>query len=246
MPNKSTIRQYRTAWADFERVCEAAGLTALPAEPGTVLWYLEKRDKQLTTSTMKKRLAAIRHFHREAGHPPPDTGQTRDEDIRLAHNFATFAEHESGDLAATLSPSQKSLLKAVDGSTLAGARDTAMILFLSGFDLSREQCSALDVEDIDIAGKAVTISLKESESGTESRPKRIYSSDNATDPAIAIARWLERGNIKSGPLFRSIDRHSNVKGRLSGRTIYNIVSKHAAAAGLENFSPMNLRRVWSK
>jgi len=246
MPSSSTIRQYEAGWADFRRACDDNGHNFLPASLDTVRWYLELRSSRLSRSTMRKRIAAIGHFHREAGFAPPKLDESWDSEVEIADAFIQLSNKGPEDMVEILSPNQKELIWQIDSQSLAGARDLTMTLFLTAFDLSREQCASIDIEEVETQQQVVKIRRSANASGTKAGLAGVRSSDKAFDPAIALNRWLEMSGIMAGPLFRSFDRHGNTRGRITGRTVFDVVRKYAKLAGLDNFSPMNLRRVHSK
>lgn len=75
----STLRAYRSDWADFSTWCAMVGQEALPAGPGTVAAFVaelaDPSDDRLpaAASTIPRRLAAIGEGHKVAGHPNPCT-----------------------------------------------------------------------------------------------------------------------------------------------------------------------------
>ena len=145
-----------------------------------------------------------------------------------------------------LSDVQKAVVRQCDRSTMTGLRDAAMILLLTGFDLSREACAGLDREDVAIKDGYVSMVGPKQPGRARGAPGMLRSSSTDLDPVRAISEWLEEAAIESGPLFLSIDRHGKIGDRLSGRSVYNIVRRRAKEAGIEHYTPMMLRRVSAK
>ena len=52
-------------------------------------------------------------------------------------------------------------------------------------------------------------------------------------PVRALENWLSAARIEDGPLFRSIDRHGRVSGRLSGEAVSLILRDRMATAGFD-------------
>lgn len=80
---ESTERAYGSDWRIFTRWCLDHGIDPLPAPPDAVAVFLAREAKRrsprpraagdtMSVSTIERRYAAIRHFHRQAGHSPPD------------------------------------------------------------------------------------------------------------------------------------------------------------------------------
>lgn len=60
-----------------------------------------------------------------------------------------------------------------------------------------------------------------------------YGQQERTCAVRWLKRWLKVSGIEEGALFRSIDRHGNLGGRLSDRAIALIVKRLAEGAGLD-------------
>jgi site-specific recombinase XerD len=71
----STLRAYRSDWEHFARWCEQHQLSALPATPETVAFYLTALAATHRPTTMTRRLTAITKAHHIAGHASPATMQ---------------------------------------------------------------------------------------------------------------------------------------------------------------------------
>jgi integrase len=52
-------------------------------------------------------------------------------------------------------------------------------------------------------------------------------------PVRALENWLSAARIEDGSLFRSVDRHERVSGRLSGEAVSLILRHRMAAAGFD-------------
>jgi site-specific recombinase XerD len=76
-----TLRQYGNDFQSFRDWCGSVGLASLPAEPATVLRFVQHEvQRGLAVPTIGRRIAAIRHAHLCAGHAAP----TEDPRIRAA------------------------------------------------------------------------------------------------------------------------------------------------------------------
>jgi len=95
-------------------------------------------------------------------------------------------------------------------------------------------------------GRSPTIHLRRSKTDQKRHGETIdipWSTNADTCPVGAPQAWLEAAGIKSGPVFRLIDRHGNVKDlRQSDRAGALILKRHAEAAGLDatNYSGHSL------
>ncbi|MBM3658012.1 MAG: hypothetical protein FJW95_00710 [Actinobacteria bacterium] len=66
-----TLAAYRSDWADFARWCATRRCRALPADPATIVAYIDDLATSRRVATVKRRLAAIRAAHLDAGHRAP-------------------------------------------------------------------------------------------------------------------------------------------------------------------------------
>src|SRR5712675_385617 len=72
----ATHRAYRSDFALFRVWCEAKDVLALPAWPETVAAFLAaEAQRGVKASTIGRRMAAIRHAHKLAGHEPPTASE---------------------------------------------------------------------------------------------------------------------------------------------------------------------------
>lgn len=61
-----------------------------------------------------------------------------------------------------------------------------------------------------------------------------FEDDGGIAPVAALQDWLDSAGIKSGAVFRQVDRHGNVReARLTSQSIALIVKSAARAAGLD-------------
>src|ERR1700677_4172528 len=52
-------------------------------------------------------------------------------------------------------------------------------------------------------------------------------------PVRALENWVATAGIEHGPVFRSVDRHRRVSGRLSGKAVSLIIRGRLSAAGFD-------------
>lgn len=64
---------YRGQWRLFADWCAAMDLSALPAHPVTVARFLHQEDPHASQAVLRRRVSAINHVHRAAGHSEPGT-----------------------------------------------------------------------------------------------------------------------------------------------------------------------------
>jgi integrase len=138
--------------------------------------------------------------------------------------------------APALTDDIRAMVDATDAGII-GTRDRALILLGFAGAFRRSELVGLDVEDCTFGKDGLTITLRRSKVDQQGVGRKIgipYGSNPETCPVRTIQTWIEQASITSGPLFRSINRHGQVKpGRLSGIDVARIVKKLAQRAGLD-------------
>lgn len=225
-----TIAAYRIAWQDFREYCEDQRVPSLPASATTVIEYLTVLARDLKVSTLQVRLAAIAEAHRMGHHPDPTT----DADVKT---IMAGIRRKLGTAPRKKAPVTRDELKKMVAKLppgLIGLRDKALLLVGWAGAFRRSELVALDVADVRITDK-ITITVRRSKTDQEGKGlvKIIpVLDDPQICPARALKAWLAQSQIQSGPLFRGIDRHGHVHGRLSDKSVALIVKKSAKRAGL--------------
>jgi site-specific recombinase XerD len=239
----ATLRAYRADWADFSYWCEARGLQARPAAPETVAGYLTDLARVAKPATLQRRLSAISQAHQAAGHETP----TRTAVVRATH---AGIRRTKGTAPAGKAPAlTQDVRRMVEGlpDTLAGRRDRALVLVGFAGAFRRSELVGLDASDVSEVAEGLAVTIRRSKTDQEGEGRKVgipYGSHPETCPVRAVRAWLEVSEISSGPLFRPIDRHGNLKeARLSDRAVALVVKRRAQAAGLDpdNFAGHSLR-----
>jgi integrase len=119
----------------------------------------------------------------------------------------------------------------------AGRRDAALVALLYGGGLRRSEAVALDVTDHDTETGALTIRR-----GKGRRDRIAYASNGAKD---ALDAWLEARGRDPGPLFVPVDKAGRIHSRrITDQAVLYILRKRAGEAGVQAFSPHDLRRTF--
>jgi integrase len=255
---ENTQRAYKSDLADFTRYCDAHGFNPLPASPQTVALYLTDLSSTkcvrsnsgemvaASVATILRRMVAIAQNHKRAGLPNP----INDPHVRsiVAGIKRTRGTAQRKKTALT-GDRLKEVLAAIDGgpSTLKGKRDRAMLLLTWFTACRRSEIAALNVEDLRFERTGLVVTIRRSKTdqtgaGREIGVPRI--ADRELCATSAVTAWLDASGIgtTSGPLFRSIDRHGNVKDRISPYDIARLVQRVTKAAGIDgDFAAHSLR-----
>lgn len=124
-----------------------------------------------------------------------------------------------------------------DDPSPSGARDAAIIALMYATGVRRASLVKLDLADYDVTTGALHI--------REAKRNKEYMAYVAQDGAQrALADWLVLRGGAPGPLFWPVNKGGNMTNRrLSAQAIYNMLSKRAQQAGVDHFSPHDLRRT---
>ena len=266
----STLAVYKREWEKFVEWCRDKGATPLPADPMAVIMYLEekRREKNLAHPTLKKKAAAISHYHRKAGHDEP----TKEREVIdfLENKKKKDANRQKKKAAPLLLGDLKDILSAFDKPPqespdahldeecehVKGIRDKALLLIgwicgLRRSELAQIRYSHLEKRDPD--GYVLTLPRQKNDPDGQEYikgiPRRQIVEGVRANPARALDKWLDllrnRGYLedKSRPIFRNLDRWGNLGGPITGRGISHALKKRFAAAGLDtgDYTPHSLR-----
>lgn len=232
--SSNTIKAYQSDWQDFYQFCEATALESLPATPDTVVKYLVTLAEDHKVSTLERRIASVSQAHQAAGYPTPTT----DMKVRvLMQGIRRTNGTAQNGKAPVLTPDIKAMVFTLHGELL-GIRDRALLLigFAGGF--RRSELVSLDVADLEFKREGLVITLRHCKTDQEGHGRKVaipYGSNCDTCPVRSLQLWLEQSGIKSGPVFRSVNRHGNLQeGRLSDKAVALVVKRCAEAAGLDS------------
>lgn len=238
----SSLRAYRADWRTFSEWCAAKGQPSLPAAPETVAVFLASEvEAGRKVQTIERRRHAIRFVHEQNGHPTP----TRADIVMSTMSAIRRACQQPQESRRPLRVDEMlAIAQAIDRTTLAGARDAAILTTMWCGALRRSELVALDVGDMQWPQTGLSLIRRGDRQRHDERIPPIPARADALCAVTAMSAWLTMSGIDEGPVFREVDRHGNVSDdRLSGRAIPDVVKKWAAAIGLDSaeYSSSSLR-----
>lgn len=133
----------------------------------------------------------------------------------------------------------KQLFEVCDNDQRAmGLRDGAIFGILLGCGLRRSEIVAIDHHHIDYRSQAILVIGKGDKQRISYLPDGSWSRLNL---------WIEQIRSRiDGPLFSRIRRHDDVTDqRMTDQAIYHILHQRRLEAGIEPFSPHDLRRTFA-
>jgi integrase len=241
-----TLKAYDSDWADFERFCQWHRFERLPARPETIGLYLSwLADAGRKPATLSRRLAAISKRHAACGLDSP-----------TAMRHACVKEvwdgirRDKGTAQTQKAPAVTDYLKRMleqVPSSLIGIRDRAMLLNGFAAALRRAELVALEVEDISFVPEGLILTIRRSKTDQNAVGEKIAIHSGQTlntCPVRALKDWLTAADIRSGPIFRPVNRYGRIRPQaLTDQVVALSVKRYAEAAGLDSslFSGHSLR-----
>jgi integrase len=224
----ATTKVYQHDWSMFERWTAAHGLESLPASPTTVARYLTDLSKTHKPATIGQHMSAISAAHQAAGFEEPPTRSM------LVRKTVSGIRRQLG-----VAPAAKAALLVDDlhailphlRAGLIGVRDKAILCVGLASGMRRSELVALNCEDLEWSDDGVAIIIRRSKTDPEGLGAKVAvgRTGSALCPVAALRAWLDAAGIEEGAVWRSVDRHGNVGGRLCSHGVSLVVKRYTAA-----------------
>jgi site-specific recombinase XerD len=192
------------------------------------------KGKGYAPSSINATLSALRSVARWAWHlgQMPEEAYARLKDVRLVKS-----SDERRRPARALSITEISALFASceREESLCASRDAALLALLYGAGLRRDEACQLDIASY--SRRSHTLSVR----GKGDKTRTVYFGDGGA--RRALHGWLRARGDEEGALLCPVTRHGQVAARhLSANGLYRALERRALKAGLEHFTPHDLRR----
>jgi integrase len=140
-------------------------------------------------------------------------------------------------------------LHACADGTLAGVRDAAIIATAYNCGLRRGELAALTVDDMDLEERSLHIAAAKGD-----KERVVYLGNSGV---LYLETWMRVRGPYSGALFGAISKADNLKvfaghdghggavPPMTDQAVYGILKRRAREAGLETFSPHDIRRTFA-
>jgi len=244
----NTIRAYQSDFNDFQLFCSENELRSLPSEPKVVSLYLTHLStNEAKISTLKRRLVSLGVIHKLKGYYLDTKHPSIIENIMgIKRRKGSYQKGKKPLLINNL----KLLINVIDkenNKEIKKLRDRSIILigFSGGF--RRNEIVSLDYEDLDFVTEGLKINIKRSKTdqyGEGSIKALPYFDNSQYCPVVSLKNWLEKSEVKSGPLFRRFLKGSKLsENRLTDQTVALVIKKYLQLAGIDskNYSGHSLR-----
>lgn len=230
-----TIDAYESDWNDFCDWCRYHHQASYPAQPETIVNYINDLADYAKASTIRRRISAISENYNASGdhvENPCRAWIVKEALIGLTRLKGTVQKGKTPIYWEEI----EEMIHRMDLSSLQALRDRAVLLlgFMGAF--RRSELAGLDVEDIRKYPQGIVVTIRHSKTDQTSAGQQIgipYLSHSSMDCIHALQEWLTAAGITSGPLFRSFLKNGKVSSRrLSDKSINLIVKKYAASIDL--------------
>jgi integrase len=242
----ATLRAYASDLKNYKVWCASSSLVALPATPQVVGAYLAAAGEGYAMHTRRGRVAALARASGVAGHPL----DTKHPAIRETLRGIGRTHGSRGRRSAALTTAELKKLSRACEPGVAGDRDRALLLTGFAGALRRSELVALDVERLTWSNDGVKLLLEKSKTDKDGEGAEImivFGRHEDTCPVRALRGWLDAAAIKTGPVFRKVNKGGRIEAhRLSEDAVRQVLLKRAAQAGIqgtlaEPVSPHGLR-----
>lgn len=230
-----TIDAYESDWNDFCDWCRYHHQKSYPAQPETIVNYINDLADYAKASTIRRRISAISENYNASGdhvENPCRAWIVKEALIGLTRLKGTVQKGKTPIYWEEI----EEMIHRMDLTSLQALRDRAILLlgFMGAF--RRSELAGLDVEDIKKYPQGIVVTIRHSKTDQTSAGQQIgipYLSHSSMDCIHALQEWLTAAGITSGPLFRSFLKNGKASSRrLSDKSINLIVKKYAASIGL--------------
>ena len=242
----NTRAAYRKGWSRFVDYCAAECLgDPLSVSPDRVAGFLvhlatrpnPQSGRVLSMSTVELYKSAVSKKYAEAGKPSPTNHPIVRSTLK---GLARFRCSPPRKVEALREYHIAAMLEAAP-DTLRGQRDAAIIAVGFAGALRRSEICNLNVEDVkflpswDIAEDRLLLTIRQSKTDQRGVGQRVPILDgDGIRPINRLRQWLTSSGITSGPLFQTMKRGGNLRGKpMHDGDIARIVKHYAELVGLD-------------
>lgn len=232
----NTIDAYLSDWNDFCAWCTYHDVESFPAQPETIVNYINDLADNAKANTVARRISALSENFEAAG--------LKDNPCHfpIVRNALRGIKRMKGTIQQGKLPilfdDMKEMLTYVTGTPLQQARDRAILLVGFYGALRRSELAGINVEDLRFSRLGVLITLRKSKTDQYDQGQQIgipLVKDPDLCAVTALKHWLAVSGITKGPVFRGFTRgNKNVrKTAISDKAISLIVKHYVGLMGMD-------------
>jgi integrase len=182
-------------------------------------------------STIDRRVSTLSSFHKTKGLTSPCNDPMVSQLMSKARKAAARRGVRPKKKKAVIKDVLEKLLESCGDEKIIDIRDRALLFFgWSSGGRRRSEIVSATFENLEERGNDFVYQLGVTKTDQEGEGNVVPVGGRA---AQAMRAWLDVSEIDSGPLFRSVDRHSNIgSSALSDKAVALIVKERASKAGL--------------
>lgn len=231
----NTIDAYQSDWKDFCEWCDYHDVESFPAQPETIVNYINDLADNAKANTVARRISALTENYEAAG--------IKDNPCRfpIVKNALRGIKRMKGTMQKGKLPilfdDIKEMLTYVDGTPLQIARDKAILLVGFYGAMRRSEIAGIEVQDLNFTRLGLLITLRKSKTDQYDRGQQIaipFVQDKEVCAVTALKHWLSVSGITSGPVFRGFTRGNKGvrKTAISDKAIALIVKHYVGLMGM--------------
>jgi integrase len=252
--NRSTFQEYmdasqasttKRAYASDLRHFLAHGGT-VPCTPKRLAKYLaESANDGLAVATLERRITAIHKAHVDQKQASPARSELVKQVMQGIRRTLSTKQRQvkpltRDDLVAALNIIEKIHMP------VRAARDTALLLIGFASAMRRSELVGVCVEHLTFSPAGLEIELPVSKTDQERHGRTVFipRANGSHCPVTALIRWLKTAGIRTGYVFRSVNRYDGIaKQGLTPQSVALIVKVVIAQTGVDaqNISGHSLR-----
>lgn len=235
----NTRDAYTKQWKIFSDWCAEVGRVDLPATPETLAEFVQFRASAgKSPATISQAISAVRTIHRRAGFKDqPDiegaTAALKGHRIRWSD-----AGNRTKKATPILVDALRDLVGTCDVATLVGVRNRAVLVLGWALMARRSEVAALMAHDVRETTEGLLVYIAKSKTDKQAKGEEVAIAAGkhpGTDPVRVVRAWrdaLAVAGVSGGRLFRSIDKHGNIRDTFGPAAVGRIVKEAAEQAGL--------------
>jgi site-specific recombinase XerD len=223
----ATIRAYKSNFENFIKYCEEIKQDALPANPETVVTFIQKiSDGQLKSSSIRIAIASIASIHKLNRYNDPVNGPDVKLEMRRMHRHLERNSNQAFGINKNLL--NRMIASATDD--LRGIRDKALLSLAYDTLCRRSEIVSLGIEDIIYTNGGIKIRLKKSKTDQDKLGKILEINNQSK---IYLLNWLQKSKLESGRIFRGVKNNGLLTSSLNKAQINKIYKKLAGKANVD-------------
>lgn len=229
--SESSRRTYAFGWAKFTDWCESHGYTfynpkEVPLLVGMFLSAMAK-EKKLKLASLNTYLAAIKHHLWESMKIELDHPEIKRAMKGIRNEMRSMPKNKKK--AILVEDLREILRPMVESNKLIDIRDRALLLLGFAGAFRRSELAGIHIAHISFERGGISILLPWSKTDQIGHGQVVqipFGRHEETCPVTALNKWIEKGCITEGALFRPINRHGSVgANQITEKAIALIVKK---------------------